>query len=447
MPVDLVIYDGKISIQDECVTAGVAVDDGKIVRVAKRTNLPSASETIDAQGNFVLPGLIDMHTHLRDQNQAYEEDFITGTAAAAAGGITLCADMPNNEPVTMDAKTLEERMHLAADKVLTNVAFYSAFPSSPHEISRIVDRGAVGFKLFLTKQIGGADIDNDRALERAFRQTKENHIPIAVHAEDKTLLESAQAQLERTRQGGMTAYVKAHSPAAEEISVNRVVGLVEKTGAQVHFCHISSKLGLDAVVRGKESSLPISCEVTAHHLLLSSSDLNRYGTLALCDPPSRGAEDAEALWNGLREGSIDTIASDHAPHLLKEKEAESIWAVKPGFPNLETLVPLVLNEINKGRLSIPDLIRLMSEKPAEILHLKGRGRLERGCNADITIVDMHEEHRINASKFHSRAKYSPFDGWKLRGKPIKTLVNGQLIMDEGEIVAKPGAGQVIGWKG
>jgi dihydroorotase (multifunctional complex type) len=446
LPVDLVIYNGKISIPNAYVTAGVAVDDGKIVKVAKKTNLPLASERIDLQGNFILPGLIDVHTHLRDQKQSYEETFTTGTAAAAAGGITLCADMPNNEPVTMDAETLKERMHTAADKTLTNIAFYSAFPTHPQEIPSVVDAGAVAFKLFMTKQIGGVDIDSDDSLEKTFQQTQQNHVPVAVHAEDKAMLESVQKELKRTDQDGIDAYLKTHSPQVEEKATNRILSFVEKTKAQVHFCHISSRLGLDSVIRGKDAGLPVSCEVTIHHLLLSSSDLKRYGTIALCDPPVRGKKDVEALWEALENGLVDIIASDHAPHLLEEKKAESIWNVKLGFPNLETTVPLILNEINKGRLSIVDLIRLMAEKPAEIFHLNHRGYLEKGCNADITVVDMHREHRIDASKFYSKAKYSPFDGWKLKGKPTKTFVNGQLAMDDGEIIAKPGVGQIIGWK-
>lgn len=446
MPVDLAIFNGKISVQNTFITAGVAIDAGKIVKVAKKTNLPSASEKIDAQGKFILPGLIDVHTHLRDQKQAYEETFTTGTAAAAAGGITLCADMPNNEPVTMDSKALRERMQAASGRALTNVAFYSAFPTSSREVFRIVDEGAVGFKLFMTKQIGGVDIDSNDALEKALQQTQKSRVPVAVHAEDKTLLESVEKNLERTKQNSMDAYLKAHAPPVEEKAVDRILGLAEKTTAQVHFCHISSKLGLDAISSRKESGLPVTCEVTAHHLLLSSSDLKRYGSVALCDPPVRSKEEVEALWEALQNGVIDVIASDHAPHLLEEKKAESIWDVKPGFPNLETIVPLILNEINKRRLSIADFIRLMAEKPAEIFHINGRGRLEKGYGADITIVDMHSEHKIDASKFYSKAKYSPFDGWKLKGKPIKTFVNGQLTMDDGKIVAKHGSGQIIGWK-
>jgi dihydroorotase len=445
LQVDLVIYDGKISIQNAYVTAGVAVDDGKIVKVAKKTNLPSASEKIDLQGNFILPGLIDVHTHLRDQRQAYEETFATGTAAAAAGGITLCGDMPNNEPVTMDVETLEERMSTALGRTLSNVAFYSAFPVYPRSIPSIANAGAVAFKLFMTKQIGGTDIDSDDSLEKTFQQTHQSQIPVAVHAEDKEMLESAQERLKLTGQNGLDAYLKAHSPSAEERATNRIIRLVEKTKAQVHFCHISSKLGLDAAMNAKNAGLPVTCEVTPQHLLLSSLDLKRSGTIALCDPPIRGKEDNEAIWEALKDGSIDIIASDHAPHLLEEKRAESIWSVKPGFPGLETTVPLILNEISKGRVSIADLIRLMAEKPAEIFHLRNRGHLEKGYSADITVVDMHREHRIDASKFHSKAKYSPFDGWKLKGKPIKTFVNGQLVMDDGEIIAKPGVGQIIRW--
>jgi len=445
LPVDLVIYNGKININDAFITAGLAIDEGRIVKVAKKTNMPSASEEIDINEHFILPGLIDVHTHLRDQKQSYKEDFSTGTAAAAAGGITLCLDMPNNEPVTMDAESLKERMRAAAGRALVNVAFYSAFPRESAEISHVVDEGAVAFKLFLTKQIGGVEIDSDDALEKAFHQVRQCDVPVAVHAEDRASLESAMKGLKQTKRNDIDAYLKAHSPDVEEKAVNRILKLVEKTKSHTHFCHISSKLGLDAVLDGKKSGLPISCEVTAHHLMLSSVDLKRCGTIALSDPPLRSKQDIEALWEALSQGSIDIIASDHAPHLFEEKKAESIWHVKPGFPNLETIVPLILAQINKGRLTIADLVRLMAENPAKIFHLNERGHLAKGYHADVIIVDMHKEYKINASKFYSKAKYSPFDGWRVKGKPIKTFVNGRLVMDDSEIIAKPGTGQIVGW--
>lgn len=445
MPVDLVLYNGKINIEKTFITAGMAIEGGKIVKIAKKTNLPSASEKIDVEGCFILPGLIDVHTHLRDQRQAYEEDFSSGTAAAVAGGVTLCLDMPNNEPVTMSAKSLRERMRSASNKIFANVAFYSAFPEDLEEISEIVEAGAVAFKLFLTKQIGGVDIDSDDTLMEAFQRAEKSGVPVAVHAEDKKSFENAKKELQQGKRDDIDAYLKAHSPAVEEKAVNRILRLVEKTKVHVHFCHISSKLGLDAVLAAKNAGLPVSCEATAHHLLMSSADLKRYGTIALCDPPVRGTTDIEALWDALDKSLIDIIASDHAPHLFEEKNAESVWDVKPGFPGLETIVPLMLTQINKGRLSITDLIRMMAEKPAEVFHLKERGRLAKGYSADVTVVDMHREYRIDASKFYSKAKYSPFDGWKVKGAPMKTLVNGQLVMDDGEIIAKPGTGRIIGW--
>ncbi|MEM2102541.1 MAG: dihydroorotase family protein [Candidatus Bathyarchaeia archaeon] len=446
MPVDLVLYNGKICINDSFTTAGLAVEEGKIIKIAKKTNLPSAVATIDAKECLILPGLIDVHTHLRDQRQSYEEDFFTGTSAAAVGGITLCLDMPNNEPVTMDSQSLKERMRVAASKLLVNVAFYSAFPKELAEISRVTREGAVAFKLFLTKQIGGIDIEDDKMLEDAFLQAKQSVVPVAVHAEDKNMLENASEQLRRANQNNIDAYLKAHSPEVEEKAVNRIAKIIEKTKTHTHFCHISSKQGLDAVLEEKKSGLPLSCEVTPHHLLLSLNHLKRYGTIALSDPPVRNDKNREALWSALTQGLIDIIASDHAPHLLEEKKKEIVWEVKPGFPSLETIIPLLLTQINEGRIRISDLIRLMAENPAEIFHLKERGHLAQGYFADITVVDMHQEHRVDASKFYSKAKYSPFDGWKVKGKPIKTFVNGCLVMEDGEIIAKPGIGKIVGWK-
>ena len=445
MPVDLVLCNGKIDIKETIITAGVAIDEGRIIKIAKKTNLPSASENIDLEGCFILPGLIDAHTHLRDQRQSYEEDFSSGTAAAAAGGITLCLDMPNNEPVTMDSRSLRERMRTAKNKILTNVAFYSAFPEYSKEIPHVVEAGAVAFKLFMTRQIGGTDIDSDEALEETFQKAKQSGVPIAVHAEDKASLESTEEELKLTKHDDFNAYLKAHSPTVEEKAVSRILLLMEKTKVHVHFCHISSEPGLDAVLDGKKSGLPVSCEVTAHHLLMSSNDLKHHGTIALCDPPLRSFKDIEALWEALSRGLIDIIASDHAPHLFEEKKAESVWDVKPGFPGLETTVPLILTQINEGRLSMADLVRLMAEKPAEVFHLNKRGRIAEGYNADITVVDMHRKYRIDASKFYSKAKYSPFDGCRVKGRPVRTYVNGKLVMEDGEIVAKPGLGQVVGW--
>jgi dihydroorotase len=446
LPVDIVLYNTKVYTRGRLVEAGLAIDEGRIFKIAKEPNLPLASTKLDLKGNITLPGLIDSHVHLRDQQLAYKEDFFTGTTAAAAGGITLTIDMPNNKPVTMDSESLKERMRLAEKRAVVNVAFYSAFPKDLREVLSIVEEGAVAFKLYLSEKIGGLNIDNDEMLLHAFNKVAEMRVPIAVHAEDKETLENIRRDMEKTGRKDMEAYVKTHSPEVEKKAIKRVTQLAEKSSVHIHFCHISSADGLNAVLEAKKLGLPITCEVTPHHLLLSSEHLKRYRTLALADPPLRTKKDVKALWNALKQGLIDTLASDHAPHTIEEKKVESAWDAKPGIPGLETMLPLLLTQVNDGRLTMADLVRLTSERPAQIFDLKGRGSLDEGNRADIVVVDINREYKIDSSRFYSKAKYSPFDGWKVKGKPIKTFVNGQLVMDEGEIVAKPGTGQIVRWE-
>jgi len=441
--VDLVLYNGKVYIPKGLVEAGIAIDEGRIVKIAKETNLPKASVRTDLKGCIALPGLIDPHVHLRDQELAYEEDFFTGTAAAAAGGVTSVLDMPNNTPVTMDSRSLKDRMKLAEKRVVVNVGFYSAFPENTEEITSIVREGAVAFKLYLMQKIGGIDIDNDEALLSAFDKVKKMRVPVAVHAEDKRTIEKMREKMRNKRRGGLEALLKVHSPEAEVKAIRRVVKLAGKSGVHVHFCHLSSADGLNAVLRAKRLGLPFTCEVTPHHLLLTSKHLKRYKTMALTLPPLRAKEDVTALWSALKQGSIDTLASDHAPHSKEEKEAKGIWNVKPGIAGLETMLPLLLTQVNKGRLTLSTLIRLASEKPAEIFHLSDRGSLSEGYAADIVVVDVDKAFKIDASKFHSKAKFSPFNKWSAKGKPMKTFVNGRLVMDEGELVTKPGTGGII----
>lgn len=444
MPVDAVLNNAKIFIRGTIVEAGIAIDKGKIVKIAKDTNLPSASKKTNLKGHILLPGLIDCHVHLRDQQLAYKEDFLTGTAAAAAGGVTLVVDMPNNKPVTMDSFSLKERMKLAEKQVLINVAFNAAFPKRVEEIAEVVKAGAVGFKVYLSNRIGGIDIDDDKLLIAAFREAAAKGVPVAVHAEDRKILEDRKREMEMAGLNDTQAYVKAHPPEAEAQSIQRIIQLVKKSGVQVHFCHISSALGLNAVLMAKKAGLPVTCEVTPHNLLLSSERYRRSGFFSLTDPPLRTREDVSALWSALKRGFIDVIASDHAPHAFEEKNVDSVWEAKPGVPGLETTLSLLLTQVNEGRLSLAELVRLTAEEPAKIFRLSERGFLEEGKWADLVVVDMKREYEIESSDFLSKARYSPFDGMHVKGKAVKTFVNGRLVMDEGEIIAEAGAGEVVG---
>jgi dihydroorotase len=212
---------------------------------------------------------------------------------------------------------------------------------------------------------------------------------------------------------------------------------------QLHFCHVSTEKGLNAIIEAKKSGKKVTCEVTPNHLLLSTADLEHYGQLLIMTPPLRSKNHVEALWTGLEAGWIDTLGSDHAPHALSEKSASSVWNVKVGVPGLETTLPLILSLVKKNRLFLAQAVQLLAEKPAEIYGLNDRGRLEQGRHADLTVVDFNRKFKIEASKFKSKAKYSPYDGWEVVGKPVKTFVNGLLVFDEGEIVAKAGSGSIV----
>lgn len=443
MSVDLVLKNAKIYAFNRIIEAGLAVEDGKIFRIAKETNLPKSSEKIDLNGLLVLPGIIDVHVHLRDQELSYKEDFLSGTSAAANGGVTLVMDMPNNKPTTMDSATLRERMNIASGKTIVNIAFYSAFPADIREIKRIADEGARAFKIFLSHKVGGLDPNDDLAVTEAFMEASKLNLPISVHAEDGMLLQENIRKLRLNKRDDLDAYLEAHSQEVEVKGVRRAVNLAGKSGAHMHVCHVSTAEGLKTVLNAKKDGLPVSCEVTPNHLFLSVRHAGKMGSIALTNPPLRPQSDVSYLQSALEKGLIDIVASDHAPHALKEKEGSSIWDISAGIVGLETMLPLLLTHANRGYLSISTLVKVMAEKPAEIFGFKDRGYIKEGKCADLVVVDLKKEWIIDPSEFLSKAKFSPFEGWHVKGKPVKTFVNGLLVMDEGEIVAKPGTGRII----
>jgi len=431
-------------LKGEIVDCCFALAEGKILKIGKEPNMPSADEKTSLSNMLVLPGVVDAHVHLRDEENAYKETFVTGTAAAAAGGVTTVLDMPNNFPVTMSRDTLRNRMRIARSRILVNVGFQSAFPRSIDEMNAIVDEGAVGFKLYMAEQIGGLEIDNDEALKDGFKRAGELGVPVSVHAEDHLSLKKAVENFKLNHKDNINAFLKAHAESVEQYAVERLLYLasqIEKS--RIHLCHLSTEKALAFVADAKRSGRAVTCEATPHHLTLNNSDFSRFGAMALTVPPLRTKENVDSLWKAITVGTVDTIGSDHAPHTLEEKKAASIWDVKAGLPGLETTLPLILTAVHKGKLTMSRAIELLSEKPAEIFCLKGKGKLEQGSAADLAVVDFNLSYQIDASKFKSKAKFSPFDKWGVQGKLLKTYVGGLLVMDNGEIVTRPGSGSIV----
>jgi dihydroorotase (multifunctional complex type) len=441
--VDSVYTNAKAYVKGQIVDCSIAVEEGKIQKIGRETQMPQADEKTDLHNLLVLPGLIDEHVHLRDEGKAYKEDFQTGTAAAAAGGFTTVLDMPNNEPVTMSVETLRNRISIAQRRIVVNVGFYSEFPKNVAQTKEIIEAGAVSFKLFLGNQIGGLNVNDDQALEEAFKAVAALRVPLAVHAEDRALLWANEEKLRQAKKSGVADFLRAHTEAVEVKAVQRLLKISANTKVHLHFCHISTEEGLNSIAEAKKVGRKVTCEVTPNHIMLTSNDLARYGGLAIMAPPVRDKTQVNALWKGLEDCAVDAMGSDHAPHTFEEKSAGNVWDIKVGVPGLETTLPLMLTLIKQNRLTLAQVVKFWAEKPAEIFGLNDRGHLEAGKNADLTVVDFNLKFKIDASKFKSKAKFSPYDSWEVQGKAVKTIVNGQLVMDNGEIVAKAGSGVIV----
>ncbi|UCD97241.1 MAG: dihydroorotase family protein [Candidatus Bathyarchaeota archaeon] len=443
MTVDCVLHNGKLYFEGTIIEGGLAIDGDRIVKIGREPNLPAAGERIDLNRCLVLPGLIDAHVHLRGQRLAYKEDFLSGTQAAVAGGFTTVLDMPNNEPVICSVDSVRKRVELAERKIVANVGFLSSFPHRTDEIADIVREGATAFKLYLSEQIGGVNIEDDDELLQAFTEVSRLNMPLAVHAEDAKMIKNRTNVEKAAGNNDVEAYCRAHPPEAEVKAARRVLQLAEKTKVRVHLCHVSSEETVALVNEAKKKGMDVSCEATPHHLMATSRLLTDLGAPALTDPPLREKKVMEALWGGVREKVIDLVASDHAPHSIREKTADSVWSVRPGVPGLETTLPLLLTKVNEGLLTVNDVVRLLAEKPAQIFGIQDAGFLSEGGMADITVVDLHRVGRIDVDRFHSKAEYSPFDGWKVKGLPVKVFVNGTLVLDKDEVVADEGIGRVL----
>lgn len=404
----------------------IVISSGRIVKVCKQFQ-GTGERIVDARHKVVLPGLIDVHVHLRDLNQTYKEDYYTGTCAAAAGGITTVLDMPNTIPRTDSAEVIKMKKRIAGRKSVVNVGFYALFPHKPEEVKEIIHEGIIAFKVY-------PEILREKSslLRSFFEAAALNRKPVAVHPE---------LPVEETY-NSPRSFLQLHSSYIETTAALLYIEMAIKTSCQLHLCHITSKSTIEIVKKMKLFFPHFSCEVTPHHLLLSQEALEKKGSLLKVLPPLRSNEDIKALWTALNDGTIDVLASDHAPHLKDEKEARLNEAA-PGFPGLETTLPLMLTQLNKGRITLQKLVEVFSENPSRLFRIENKGRIEEGYDADLTIIDLKKKDKIKPEKFYSKAKYSPFEGWKTKGKPEITIVNGVIVMEHGEIVAPQGTGKVL----
>jgi len=437
------ITSARLALGEELVEAGISIRGGRIDKICKTAFLPKADRTIDGKGLIAIPGLIDAHVHLRDMELSYKEDFSSGTFAAAAGGFTTVLDMPNTEPPTNSDERLVAKIAKARTAINVNVGFYASLAESAVDLRKMVNAGAIAFKLYMNDPNLDAWHNDREKLLSSMEECGALGVPVAVHAENGLDIERIRTKCVKAGMDSLHDFLRAHAPKFELEAVRAVADLARRAHSNVHVCHVSTHRSLKEVSAARNKGVKITCEVTPHHLFLDSADLNRKRGLALMVPPLRARNDARSLWKAMIRGNIDMIASDHAPHSLEEKTARDVWKIRPGLPGLETTLPLLLTKVRHDEISLARLVRLLAENPARIFGLHRKGHLEAGMDGDVVLIDPKAQFRIDSSKFHSKAHFSPFDGVRCVGRPVMTIVAGHVVYDRGEIVEEK-RGKIVG---
>lgn len=400
----------------------VLILNGKIGDVAEDIPTSSAEEVIDANGKLVLPGLVDIHVHLREPGREDEETIESGTRSAARGGFTSIACMPNTTP-PLDSGPLIEFVRARALKEGSINVFPIGCVTKGREGLELTEMGELWRAGAVAFSDDGNSIMKADVMRRALEYSKAFDAPIIVHEEDRDLAMGGAMNegYTSTRLG-----LKGIPKAAEEVMVARDIILAGMTGGRLHVAHVTTAGSVEMIRAAKERGLRVTAEVTPHHLVLTDEVVDGFDTNTKVSPPLRTAEDIEALIAGLKDGTIDAIATDHAPHSREEKEVEYDLA-PPGMIGLETALPLIMTYlVGKGRLSIEEAVTRMTIGPAQVLNLD-KGTLTIGADADITIVDVEREFTVDVKDFASKSKNSPFDGWRLKGLPVMTILSGRVI--------------------
>ena len=413
----------------------VAIKENKIVKIDQNLSVSLGKKIIQADGMHLIPGVIDSQVHFRDPGKGHKEDFETGSRSAAMGGVTTILDMPNTHPSTTTNERMEEKFDRAKKKCIVNFGlFVGATGENVYEIKKCLKKEYChGIKIFLGSSTGDLLLHEPRKLMQILRECP---WPIAVHSEDEATLQS--------RMGIRDAASSAHAhpiwrnEQSALISTRMIVDLSRQAKRKVHILHISTASEMAFLKENKDFC---TVEVTPQHLTLHAPDCyDRMGAYAQMNPPIRENHHREALWQGIRDGTVDVIGSDHAPHTREEKDA-GYPRTPSGMPGVQTLLPIMLDHCHRGNMTLEKLVKLVCENPAELYHLEGKGFIVEGYDADLTLIDPLRTHTITNAEQKSRSGWTPFDGVQITGIPVTTIVQGKIIMENlkltGEMAGRP----------
>ncbi|MBN1313577.1 MAG: dihydroorotase family protein [Anaerolineae bacterium] len=425
MTSQLLLCGGAVVLPGEIKQQDILIEDARILAAGAHLagDAPQATH-VDINGLTVFPGLIDVHVHLREPGGEHKEDLYTGTCAALAGGVTTVLAMPNTDPPITHRESLQDVLASAAARTVCDYGFYlGGTLDNAEEAAAIPD--AIGLKLYIGSSTGSLLVDQLPAQIAHFAAYPRDRI-IAVHAEDEAAVQYYAGRGQR------------RPPMCATLATAHVIALAEHFERRLHVCHVSTAYELALIRNARARGLDVTCEVTPHHLFLSMADEQRLGALGQVNPPLRSPEAVDALWAQL--DVVDMIATDHAPHTLDEKNSAS---PPSGMPGMETMLPLLLDAAYHGRLSLPDIARLTSTRPAEVFGLANKGRIAPGHHADLTLVNLNHQWTIQNEGLFTRCGWTPFAGLSVHGKVEQVYLRGKQVFDGDQILAQAGDGCLV----
>lgn len=420
------IKNGLLVLPDETVAAPLLLENAQIVDIDPAPQI-RADEVIDAAGLHVLPGVIDDQVHFREPGGTHKEDIETASRACAKGGVTTFLEMPNTNPATINQQRLNEKLELARRKSLVNYGFYIGATTA--NLADLMDAERTpGIKIFIGSSTGDLLVDEQETLERVFEQTT---LPICAHCEDETTVRTNAAQLAGCRDVSVHSEIRDHHAAV--IATRRAVELSHRHKHRFHVLHVSTADELELLVDHRNL---VTAEVCPHHLFFNVDDYALLGTLAQMNPSLKTKRDNQALWHALSQGTIQVIATDHAPHTLKEKQAE--YPDSPsGIPAVENSLALMLDQVNRGNCTLQQIVHWMSEAPARVWDIVNKGQIRVGFDADLVLVNLQQQQTIRNENQVTKCGWSPWHGTTLRGWPVGTAVMGHVVFWDGRW-EKPG---------
>lgn len=445
---DTIIKNARIFYQGQIHEAELAIEDGKVTEIAKIIPLNDFDLVIDADNMLVLPGIIDVHVHFREPGMSHKEDWYSGSCSAAAGGVTTVIDHPNTIPPTLDKNTFKVKQELASSRSIIDFGINAGVKDNLDELASLWKAGCSAFgEIFLGESTGSMTVERDH-MTAALQITRDLDALACIHAEDQEMLES----YGKLTKGDMEpeSYSLSRPNLSEAVAVANSIEDVMAFNAKAHLCHISTREAV-GIIRGakhgdygdsRDSGGTVTAEAAPHHLFLSNKDYDRLGTLGKMNPPLRKRRSLQYLWNGLNDGTIDIVASDHAPHTEAEKQTD-IWSAPAGVPGVETMLPLMLLAVRRNLIPLPRMVEVMCTNPAMIFGLTEhkKGAIWKGFDADLVLVDTANISEVDADKLHSKAGWSPYEGMEAIF-PAMTISGGEVIWDEG-IHAKKGRGKFL----